>query len=260
MGLRLLTISLTVTCSLFLAGCGKQGVSTTAAAPTTPTAVTPPVTPAPTVIPPPPVTAVETPPVLSVPIVDLSGTYDPAASRLGSLHCRFKFATDPNDRWCFRSFGSITTGRMSPSYDYKVAAGTVVRAAAAGVVTRIEAETNPLYPGEFEIEARTSADGAYFVIYDHIRSLTVALGSSLVPGRVLGTAGIHTSDAATWGRVELQIARITQRSPTIVTVSSCPRAFGDASFNTLHDAALAAHNTANPAFAAGSVCVAETVP
>ena len=98
------------------------------------------------------------------------------------------------------------------------------------------------------------------MIYDHVRSLTVALGSSLGPGRVLGTAGIHTSDAATWGRVELQIARITQRSPTIVTVSSCPRAFGDASFNTLHDAALAAHNTANPAFAAGSVCVAETVP
>lgn len=202
----------------------------------------------------------EAPPVVSVSIVDLSGTYDPATGRLGSLNCTYKFATDPNDRWCFGSFGSSHGASLSPSYDYKVAAGTPVRAATAGVVTRIEAETNPLYPGEFEIETRNVAGATYLVIYDHVKNLTVAMGSTVAPGMVLGTSGIHTSNAATWGRVELQINKITQQSPTIQTVSVCPRAFGTDSFNADQEKALAAHNAANPAFAASSVCVAETVP
>jgi len=75
------------------------------------------------------------------------------------------------------------------------------------------------------------------------------MGSTVAPGMVLGTAGIHTSNAATWGR-----------SPTIVTVSQCPRAFGTEPFNADQEKALAAHNAANLAFAASSVCVAETVP
>mgnify|MGYP002629899091 CR=1 FL=1 len=140
----------------------------------------------------------ESPPVLSTSIVDLSGAYNPATGRLGALLCTFRFAADSNDRWCFGAFGgTFAGGKASPSYDYKVAAGT---------------------------------------------------------------AGIHTSDAATWGRVELQIARITQRSPVILTLSVCPRAFGTAGFNAVHDVALAAHNAANPAFASASVCVADTVP
>ena len=194
--------------------------------------------------------------MLSVSIVDLAGTYDPATGRLGGLNCTFKLATDPNDRWCFGSFGSSRGASRSPSYDYKVAAGTPVRAAAAGVVTRIEADTNPLYPGEFEIETRNVAGGTCLVIYDHVKNLTVAMGSTVAPAMVLGTAGIHTSNAATWGRVELQINRTTQQS----SVSQGPRAFGTESFNADQEKALAAHNAANPAFAASSVCLAETVP
>jgi len=52
-----------------------------------------------------------------------------APRRLSHQNCTFKFATDPNDRWCFGSFGSSHGASLSPSYDYKVASGTPVRAA-----------------------------------------------------------------------------------------------------------------------------------
>ena len=194
------------------------------------------------------------PPVLSVPIVDLQGAYDPATGRLGSLLCTFKFPTDPNDRWCFHAFGSSTVpGKRSPSYDYKTVAGAMVVAATAGTVTRIDAESNPLYPGEFEIETRANA--SYLVIYDHVKNVTVGLGSIVSPGSPHGTVGIHTSGPTVWGRVELQVNRITQLQPTIQSVAVCPRDYGTPSFNGRNDAALAAHNGANPAFAASSTCV-----
>ena len=203
--------------------------------------------------------ATDPPPVLSVTIVDLSGTYDPSTRRLGAMNCTFGFANDPNDRWCFNAFGSATPGKQSPSFDYKVAAGATVFAAAPGTVFRLEAETNPLYPNEFEIETRSASDASYSVIYDHVKSVTVGVGSTVQPGMTLGTAGIHTTNPGVWGRVELQINRITQRTPTIRLVSLCPRQFGTDRFNQLHDAALAAHNSANPQYAWASVCLTDTL-
>ena len=168
------------------------------------------------------------------------------------------FPNDANDRWCFNAFGSSSVGKATPSYDYKVAAGTTVVAATAGTVSRVEAETNPLYPGEFEIETRVTPNTAFIVIYDHVKNLRVALGSLVEAGTVLGTAGIHTSNPNVYGRVELQINRVldfsNRRSEAV-----CPRTFGTARFNQLNDAALAAHNSANPSFASSSVCVSDTV-
>ncbi|MGQ0733195.1 MAG: hypothetical protein ACT4QD_06010 [Acidobacteriota bacterium] len=201
------------------------------------------------------------PPVLSVTIVDLSGAYDPATSRLGSLNCTFRFPTDPNDRWCFGAFGAVigTGGKASPSYDYKVAVNALVSAATSGIVTRIDADTSPLYPGEFEIETRTSLASSYLVIYDHVKYVQVGLGQAVAPGQILGTAGIHRSNPSVYGRVELQINQITQRTPLIQSVSLCPRPFGTPQFNAVNDAALAAHNLANPDYAAAAVCLAQTV-
>lgn len=196
--------------------------------------------------------------MLSVTIVDLSGTYDSNTRRLGSLNCNFVFPSDPNDRWCFNAFGSSLGGKRSPSYDYKVAAGATVRAAAAGIVRRIDAETNPLYPGEFEIETRSSQSGTYLVIYDHVRSLKVALGSTVEAGTELGTAGIHTSNKDVYGRVELQVNRVTDAA-TGRSEAVCPRGFGTTAFNDANAAALAAHNNANPAFAAASACLADVI-
>lgn len=193
----------------------------------------------------------ETPPVLSVTIVDLTGAYDPTTRRLGSLNCNFKFPEDPNDRWCFNAFGLARNGRMSPTNDYKVAAGATVLAATAGLVTRVELDENAaLYPGEYEIETRPNQASEYLVIYDHVRNVSVALGSTVAPGAVLGIAGIHTTDAGVYGRVELHVKRGTQ--------NICARTLGTPAFNQLNESALAAHNDANPAFAYASVCLVES--
>ena len=245
---------------LLLAGnCSGGRAPATGQASGNPTAPTPTAAPAPTPAPTPvPAPTLDPPPVLSVTIVDLSGTYDPIARRLGTLNCNFVFPTDPNDRWCFNAFGATLGSKQSPSYDYKVAAGTIVRAAAAGIVRRLEAETNPLYPGEFEVETRSSQNGTYLVIYDHVRNLRVALGASVEPGTELGIAGIHTSNRDVYGRVELQINRVTNAA-TGQSESVCPRGFGTTAFSQAHDAALAAHNSANPAFASSSVCLTDVV-
>ena len=206
----------------------------------------------------------ETPPVLSVPIVDLSGTYDPASKRLGALNCNFLFATDPSDRFCFNAFGrSVVPGKVGVSFDYKVAAGSEVRAATAGTVMEIEAETNPLYPDEFEIRTQSSDNSAYLVIYDHVKNLRVSVGSAVSPGTVLGTAGVHGPNSpasrTTFGRVELQINHTldprTRRSEIV-----CPSQFGTTSFNQANDTALAAHNAANPAYTSASLCLVNTLP
>lgn len=75
---------------------------------------------------------------------------------------------------------------------------------------------------------------------------------------LLGTAGIHTSNRNVYGRVELQVNRVLDRA-TGRSEALCPRTFGTGGFNQLQDAALAAHNSANPQFAYSSVCLAERV-
>ena len=206
----------------------------------------------------------ETPPVLSVSIVDLSGTYDPTTKRLGALNCNFLFASDPSDRFCFNAFGrSVIPGKVGVSFDYKVAAGSEVRAATAGTVAEIEAETNPLYPDEFEIRTKSSENSAYLIIYDHVKNLRVSIGTVVSPGTVLGTTGVHgpnsSASRTTFGRVELQINHIldsrTRRSEIV-----CPSQFGTPSFTQANDAALAAHNAANPAYSSASLCLADSLP
>lgn len=242
---------------LLMAGCGGGGSSTLTAP--TPVATQPPApAPSPTPTPSPTPPASETPPALSVSIVDLSGSYDPATKRLGALLCTFTFGADPNDRWCFNAFASTAVpNKQGVSYDYKTVAGAAVFAATAGTVFRIDADTSANYPNEFEIETRSAVDGSYLVIYDHVKNLAVGVGTMVQPGAVLGTVGIHTTNPSVWGRAELQINKVTQRSPRIQSIAVCPRALGTDRFNQLNDAALAAHNNANAPFASASVCVAD---
>ncbi len=198
---------------------------------------------------------VEPPPVLSVPIVDLAGTYDAATHRLASLDCNARFPDNVDDAWCFQAYGtSLRGGSMSSSYNYKVAAGTVVLAATAGVLDAIEAESNPLYPGEFEIRTRPTATSKYTVLYDHVRNPTVtAPGAAITPGMALGIAGIHTSDPARWGRVELQVN--LDGASRADTHTLCPEPLGSPDFNAAHRAALAADAASFPANMSTALCV-----
>ncbi len=76
---------------------------------------------------------------------------------------------------------------------------------------------------------------------------------------MLGVAGIHTSDPTVWGRVELQISRTITLNP-VQTISLCPADFGTPDFNAAHEAALAAHNQANPDSPAIAPCLATRLP
>ena len=201
----------------------------------------------------------DTPPLLSASIVDLAGTFDPATSRLGALLCTSRFPTDPNDRWCFNAFGGGAV-KAGVSLDYKVAAGATVRAATAGTVVEIEAETNPLYPGEFEIRTRSTPTSSYLVIYDHVRDPSVSVGATVIAGQTLGIVGIHTSGPSTWGRVELQVNHYPNSPDRRGGESLCPQTFGTEAFRREQEKALAAHNLANPAFASASVCAAPPPP
>lgn len=194
-------------------------------------------------------------------IVDLSGGYNPATRRLGALDCNYRFPDDPNDRWCFNSFGAQPfPDKTLVSFDYKVAAGAEVRAATAGIVVAIELDERPqFYPGEFEIRTQSSPNSGYLVIYDHVRNPRVTLGSVVSPGDLLGIAGIHRGDPTLFGRVEIQVNFYPnprdRRRPTHI----CPAVLGTDAFNQAQRAALAAHNAANPSFARPSICVVETI-
>jgi len=204
-------------------------------------------------------TAVEAPPVLSRPIVDLGGTFDAGTARLGALHCAFTFPNDPNDRWCFNAFGSTAVpGKRGVSLDYKVAAGASVYAATAGTVVAVEEDRDPRYAGEFEVRTQPGG-GAFLVIYDHVRQPGVAVGATVAAGQVLGSAGRHTGDPARFGRVELQVNHYPDILDRRRSEAWCPQSLGTAAFRAANEAALAAHNAANPVFAASAVCLQDKI-
>ncbi len=161
----------------------------------------------------------DTPPVLSVPMVDLSTIRE------------------------FLPFGSVlSSGVQNPAYEMVLEGTSLeIRAVTAGRVERIDA--NDPSQGDFELHIRPSQKSIYLVIYDHVLDLKVKEGNAVEPGTVLGRIGNWT---ATEGRIELQINRND--------LSVCPRDLGTAGFNAAHDAALAA--SLEPA---ASVCLAETV-
>ena len=123
----------------------------------------------------------DTPPVLSVPMVDLSTI-------------RY-----------FHPFGATLPGSgvQNPAYEL-ILLGTdlEIRAVAPGIVTRI-AENDPSQ-GDYELHVRPSRSSRYLVIYDHVKDLRVREGDRVEPGAVLGRIGNWSS---TEGRVELQIGR-----------------------------------------------------
>ena len=170
---------------------------------------------------PPPAATPEPPPVLSVPVVDLG--------RVAG----------------FIPFGALlANGVLNPAYDFRTAGRDVeVRAVAAGVVSRIGFQ--PEYD-DYEVHVRPAPSSVYLVIYDHVRNLTVAEGTPVAPGAVLGTIG-HASPGE--GHTELQINR--SGSPN---VSICPRDLGTEAFNAAHDALFAALRPPH-----AGVCLAPTV-
>ena len=168
-----------------------------------------------------------TPPVLSVPVIDLS------------------LLTD------FLPFGTPLGGtQLSPTYELYTDLTTVtVQAATPGIVEAIMA--NPAPQTDLEIHIRPTKDSPYLVIYDHVLSPQVSVGQSVTAGQTLGQIGPFSDPGRHRnGRIELQI----NRGSGTDTVAICPRNFGTAAFNAAHDAAFALFPGQGI-----SICLADTV-
>lgn len=164
----------------------------------------------------------ETPPVLSIPMIDLSHVV------------------------VFLPFGlSLSSGVQNPAYEFITDDPSLeVIAVTPGVVARILA--NPQEQGDSEIHVTASSSSNYVIIYDHVKDLRVAEGQPVEAGAPLGTTG---NASGTQGRTELQINR--SGNPDVAV---CPRDLGTEQFNAAHDAALAASGSPHT-----SVCLASTV-
>lgn len=159
----------------------------------------------------------ETPPVLSVTVVDLTGPYVPATQRFGDV--RFEAPV-------LVPFGADLGGKLSPAIEYITIPFAPVRACTAGSVSAVELN---LGQGDFEVRI---AHGAWLLIYDHVLNVSVAVGDAVVAGDALGEAG---NWSPTGRRVELQLNDPSE-------VSRCPLEFATADFVARHEALRDAAN------------------
>ena len=160
------------------------------------------------------------PPVLSVPIVDLSQVTD------------------------FLPFGyRLRPGVLNPAYELITASDTLsVLAATAGKVTMIA--SNPFPQNDSEIHIQASSDPSYLIVYDHLISLRVGVGAQVTAGQVIGRIG---PGEAGRGRTEIQVNQNN-------AIHICPRSLGSASFNAAHDVAMARFPARG-----SSVCLMNTI-
>ena len=175
----------------------------------------------------------ETPPVLSVPFIDVSRTVK------------------------FISFGESLGEYENCNYEIHVdGEDTDVFSASAGVITKIHnnAVGKPGDPGQadFEISVQPSKNSIYTVIYDHVKNLppNIVVGASVAPGDRLGTVG-HWSAGV--GRTEFQINK-TISFKDHQDVSLCPHQFGTPAFNAAMEVACN-----NGHLFSTAVCMRETV-
>ena len=151
-----------------------------------------------------------TPPVLSVPFIDVTKTVRFLAFgeplREDVYNCTYEIHVNSND--------------------------AKVYSVSAGVIDRIASNATGKKPGDasqddFEISVRPYKNSIYAIIYDHVRNLParIAVGAKLAPGDELGTVGFR---GVSEGRIELQINKNFDSSHAIALA---PQQFGTPVFN-----------------------------
>jgi hypothetical protein len=169
-----------------------------------------------------------TPPVLSVPVIDLSALTE------------------------FVGFGAENVGgpqaggsALVPAWELRTEDRELtVRAACAGEI--VEVFDNPR-EGDAEIHIAPVPDSVHLVIHDHVREVRVSVGERVAAGDVLGAIGWRGD---TQGRTELQV----NRDDGDASVALCPSRFGTPSFNAAHESARASAISSSP-----TLCVRESV-
>ncbi len=164
----------------------------------------------------------DSPPVLSVSPIDLTGPYNAVENRYGDVTFAHRDAIIPFG-------GALGPGRLSMSYEYYTIPAAPVRACCDSVVTWMFQNEGLL---DYEIYTRRSEGATWAIQYDHVLNPTVSEGDRLTAGQVMGESGEWSS---TIRRFELAVI-----DPTGLAI--CPSDFGTTDFNAQHDAILAAMN------------------
>jgi hypothetical protein len=142
----------------------------------------------------------ETPPVLSVPPVDIS-----------TVTSIIAFGSD------------LSVTQKNPAFEYYVnTSNGLVSSVCPGYVENIMLNDN--FP-DYEVWIKPSASSAWTIIYDHVLNVSVSDNENVSPGDILGTVGVGN-------RTELQINKIVNNSE----LSYCPFDFGTNDFIQLHRA------------------------
>ena len=138
----------------------------------------------------------DTPPVLSVPFVDVTKTR------------------------MFLPFGillNMSTGALNPAYEI-IMTDTTLNVVASLQFTIERIEKNPAPQTDYAVMGKTSSHSKYKIEYDHIVNVAVHEGQVLQPGELIGRIGEG-------GRTELQINKCLDDKDNGNYDAICPSTF-----------------------------------
>jgi hypothetical protein len=186
----------------------------------------------------------QTPPVLSVTPVSLSGPYQPATKSFGEISFR--------DNRAFIPFaGLLTATTLNPGFEYYTTADALVRASCGGEIVYMFKNDGI---DDWEIHIKSSPETNWSVQHDHVSDPVVRQGDRVNAGDVMGGTG-RWNQALGIGRTELCV--IYAEGPG-TDMCHCPIDFGTAGFVQAHNGLLAALN-AQGFGSLASLCLAATV-
>lgn len=130
----------------------------------------------------------------------------------------------------FYEFGAAVTAKLLPTFEYKVIDTASVLSPIAGTIKAVETQT----AGDYAIEIVPSSNSTWTLELDHVLSLTVAVGDSVVAGQVVGKPGAWDSTNHQ-GRVEIMLYKPSTH------VAYCPFDYFDSNTKTAYLALLKTH-------------------
>lgn len=181
------------------------------------------------------------PPVFTVTPVDIA--FNPADSSYGVI---------PFIAPVILPFGEPLGGYMeyTRAIEYYPTIGAPVRAVTDGIVDSII--DDQVYPGEYEIQVVSYPESEYLVIYHHVQSLKVLVGSYVDAGDTLGEAGNYSYEVARTG-IEVSIGQGSNER------AYCPLNFGDSAFVEHHRQLLNEYNRRGFSPAYDTLCLRDYV-
>jgi hypothetical protein len=171
----------------------------------------------------------DTPPVLSVPFVDVTKT---------------------RTLLPFGILLNMSTGALNPAYEI-ILTDTTLNVVASLQFTVERIEKNPAPQTDYAVMGKTSSHSKYKIEYDHIVNVAVHEGQVLQPGDLIGRIGEG-------GRTELQINKCLDDRDNGNYDAICPSTFGTTAFNQAFEQARLLSNSRSGR-SDTTTCVKQTV-